>query len=147
VLPGAQALVGFQFAAVLTESFDKLPPLIKTIHIAALACVALSTVFLMAPAAFHRIVEEGEDTERLHRFASAMILASMAFLAMGIAGDVLVVADKIFASLTAGVLLSAITLFAYLGWWFGYMVYRRASGPARAGRDAMGRFSEPSGVK
>ena len=95
VLPGTQALLGFQFAAVLTESFDKLARTAQHIHLASLDAVGLSTVCLMAPAAFHRIVEQGEDTERLHTFSSYMVLGAMAFLALGIAGDVFVVTQKV----------------------------------------------------
>ena len=43
VLPGAQALLGFQFIFILTESFDKLPALSKYIHLAALGLNALQS--------------------------------------------------------------------------------------------------------
>jgi MFS family permease len=143
VLPGAQALVGFQFAAVLTDSFDKLPPMVKLVHIVGLSCIALTTVFLMAPAAFHRIVEEGEDSERLHRFASAMILAAMVFLPLGIAADVFVVADKIFRSTGTALLMSIVTLFIFLGWWFGYMFYKKASDPHGRTSMSLGNSARP----
>ena len=32
ILPGAQALLGFQLAVVLTQAFDRLPPSSKTLH-------------------------------------------------------------------------------------------------------------------
>jgi hypothetical protein len=37
----------------------------------------------MAPAAYHRIVEQGEDTERFHTLASRMVLLALALLAPG----------------------------------------------------------------
>src|SRR5712691_9693017 len=77
VLPGAQALLGFQFATMLAQSFESLPSSSKYVHLASLALMALSVIFLMSPAAFHRVVERGEDTERLHRFSSWMLLAAM----------------------------------------------------------------------
>src|SRR5947209_10666573 len=70
VLPGAQALLGFQFIVILTNSFDQLPAQAKLVHVGSLAAIALSIILLMTPAAYHRIVEEGEDTERFHRFAT-----------------------------------------------------------------------------
>jgi len=147
VLPGAQALVGFQFAAVLTESFDKLQPLVKWVHVSGLLCIALCSILLMAPAAYHRIVEGGEDSERLHRFATAMILASMVFLSLGIAADLFVVGVKVFGSISAASLIGIVTLCIFLGWWFGYMLYRRASDPAHPGRSAFRKMQEPSGAK
>lgn len=63
VLPGAQALLGFQLSVVLTEAFERLPPSSQASHGIALAFVALATVLLMAPAAYHRIVYAGEASE------------------------------------------------------------------------------------
>src|SRR5436305_7099600 len=74
VLPGAQALLGFQLIAVLTDEFGKLPKTSQYVHLACLMLIGLSIVCLMAPAAVHRIVERGEDIERIHTFARAMVL-------------------------------------------------------------------------
>ena len=62
VLPGAQALLGFQFATILLEAFDKLPASSKYIHMLSLGIMGLTVILLMTPAAHHRIVERGEDT-------------------------------------------------------------------------------------
>ena len=95
VLPGIQALFGFQLIAVLTESFERLPDLSKYIHLASLGFIAVTVVLLMTPAAYHRIVEEGEETEHFHRFATRMVVASLVPLALGIAGGVYVVVQKV----------------------------------------------------
>src|SRR5207253_1800016 len=62
VLPGAQALLGFQLAVTLTRAFDELPFSSRLVHAAALVLVALAVILLMAPAAFHRIAFAGEDS-------------------------------------------------------------------------------------
>jgi Family of unknown function (DUF6328) len=67
ILPGAQALLGFQLAIVLTETFEKLPTLPRLLHATALLSVAVSVILLITPAALHRIVWAGEDTETLLR--------------------------------------------------------------------------------
>src|SRR5919206_1726327 len=125
VLPGAQALLGFQFAALLAEGFEKLPQTSKYVHFIGLSLIAMAIVLMMTPAAYHRMVERGENTEHFHRFAGRMMLASMIPLALGIAGDFYVVAQKITESegLSAG--LSALTLLVFYGLWFGYTLYRR----------------------
>lgn len=125
VLPGAQALLGFQFASMLVEGFDKLPASSKYVHLASLALIALSVVFLMTPAAYHRIVERGQQTEHFHRFASRMLIAAMLPLALGMCGDLFVVIRKITESATAGILGASIMLIFLYGLWFGYTIYRR----------------------
>jgi len=54
IIPGCQALLGFQFVAMLTHAFDQLPPDAKIIHAAGLCCVTIATILLMTPAAPHR---------------------------------------------------------------------------------------------
>jgi hypothetical protein len=125
VLPGSQALLGFQFICVLTESFDKLPPLSKYIHLAALGLNALTIVLLMTPAAYHRLVEQGEETEHFHRFASKMLVAALVPLALGLAGDVYVVVQKVTDSQLVSVVSALVILAIFWELWFGLTLYRR----------------------
>jgi amino acid permease len=125
VLPGAQALLGFQFVAVLMEGFDKLPNLSKYIHLAGLGLIALTIILLMTPAAYHRIVERGEETEHFHRFASKMIVAALIPLALGLCGEVYVVVQKVTGSQLVSVVAALITLAIFWELWFGLTLYRR----------------------
>jgi DMSO reductase anchor subunit len=125
VLPGAQALLGFQFATILVEGFDKLPDTLKYIHLMSLGLIALATILLMTPAAYHRIVEEGEPTEHFHRTASRLILVAMVPLALGIAGDLYVVVNKVLKSDAAALVSALVMLIFFYGLWFGYTFYRR----------------------
>ncbi len=54
VLPGVQALLGFQLAATLVDAFERLPESSKHLHLAGLRCLAIATVLLITPAAYHR---------------------------------------------------------------------------------------------
>jgi hypothetical protein len=125
VLPGAQALLGFQFASLLVEGFEKLPQTSKYVHFISLSLVALAIILMMTPAAYHRLVERGEQTEHFHRFASRTLLASMIPLALGITGDFYVVARKITESDTFSIALALLLLAIFYGLWFGYTFYRR----------------------
>lgn len=125
VLPGAQALLGFQFAAMLVEGFEKLPASSKYVHLASLAMLVLSVILLMAPAAYHRIVEQGHDTEHFHRVVSRLLIASMIPLALGICGDLFVVTRKVTESATASIVAASAALLFFYGLWFGYTIYRR----------------------
>jgi len=125
VLPGSQALLGFQFIVVLSESFDKLPSLSKYVHLACLGLNALTIVLLMTPAAYHRIVERGEETEHFHRFASKILVAALVPLALGLAGDVYVVVQKVTDSQLVSVVSALVILAIFWELWFGLTLYRR----------------------
>jgi hypothetical protein len=126
-LPGVQALLGFQFATTLMEGFQNLPESSKLVHLASLGCMALSMVLLITPAAFHRLAEDGEDTERFHRFASVLLLAALVPLACGISGDVFVVARKLMGSAAPAVGMAAGALVLFLATWFGLTIYVRTT--------------------
>lgn len=126
VLPGGQALLGFQLISTLMEAFEKLPASSKYVHLASLGLMALSVILLMAPAAYHRIVEEGEDTEHFHRVASRFLIAAMIPLALGICGDLFVVIRKVTESATTAIICAALALLFFYGLWFGYTIYRRS---------------------
>jgi uncharacterized protein DUF6328 len=126
VLPGAQALLGFQLAMTLMQGYEPLPESSKDIHLAATCAIALTVIFLMAPPAYHRIVEGGEDTERFHGFASWMVLAAMVTLPLGFAGDLWIVVRKQFGSVRAAHLGAATALLFFYGLWFVAMLVLRA---------------------
>jgi hypothetical protein len=125
VIPGVQALLGFQFAIMLIDAFGKLPQTLQYVHLTSLVAIAISTVLLLAPAAYHRIVLQGEDSEALVKFTSRMLIAAMIFLAFGIAGDFLVVVAKVWDSFTLGLVSALLVLGMFFGLWFGLMLYLR----------------------
>src|SRR2546430_17174050 len=55
VLPGIQALFGFQLIAVFNSTFrERLSPTEQCFHLAAIGLVAIAVALVMAPAALHR---------------------------------------------------------------------------------------------
>jgi hypothetical protein len=126
ILPGAQALLGFQFAAYLTEAFEKLPQTSKLAHAASLLLIAAAVILLMTPAPYHRIVYGGEDTEAFDRIATRLVLGAMIPLGLGLAGELYVVLAKI-ADARSAVLAACVAVLAFLGLWFGYPLLARRS--------------------
>lgn len=122
VLPGAQALFGFQLAIVLTQSFEQLPAASKLIHAAAIFLVVLAVVLLMAPAAYHRIVHAGEDTQDMYRVGSWLVTAATLPLALGLAADIYVVIAKIAGSPAAGWIAAVLSVIALIGLWYVYPI-------------------------
>jgi hypothetical protein len=131
VLPGAQALLGFQLAVTLMEAFEKLPHAAQLLHLANMALTALAVVLLVAPAAFHRLAEGGEETERVHRVASRLVVASMVPLALALSGELALVAWKVGESARWAAALGLAALVVLGVAWFGVaLVGRRRAAPA-----------------
>src|SRR6267143_884826 len=105
VLPGVQALLGFQLASVISQSFERLPASSKTVHAASLGCIAVAVILLIAPAAYHRIVFSGQDTEEVHRFGSWLVTCATAPLALGL----FCVIDAVPTEITASAMIGAFT--------------------------------------
>jgi hypothetical protein len=134
VLPGAQALLGFQLVTFLMEGFDKLPSVSKYIHLISLCLTAVSIILLMTPAAYHRIVEQGEETEHFHRFASKTLIAAMVPLALALCGDFFVVVRAVTESAEAALVCGVVMLLLFFGLWFGLPTYWRITSVRTAPR-------------
>jgi hypothetical protein len=126
VLPGAAALLGFQLATVLMDSFERLPASSKYVHMVSMWLMGLSVILLMTPAAYHRIVERGEDSERFYRVASNLMVAAMIPLAIGMCGELFVVVQKLTQSTTAAIVSAVVMLSLFYGFWFGVTTYRKS---------------------
>jgi len=120
VLPGIQALFGFQLIAVFNARFwDGLTQAHRTLHLAATALVAVSVALVMTPAAYHRQVLQESISRRFITIASRCLLLSMFPLLIGIALDLYLIADLILDS-PAGALTLALALsIVYMALWFG----------------------------
>src|SRR5258706_5540678 len=92
VVPGMQALFGFQLIAVFSATFKELSSAERTLHLAAIVLVTIAIVLVMAPAALHRQTEPESVSRRFITISSRLLMASMAPLAVGICLDVYVVA-------------------------------------------------------
>lgn len=123
-LPGAQAFLGFQFVIIFTEAFGKLEPLMKWIHFASLLSTIVAIVLLIAPAAYHRIAEGGENTEHFHGVASKLLVVALIFLGPGMTGDLLLVLYMLSQSVILSASIAALLLLGFYGMWFGTSVRR-----------------------
>ena len=119
VLPGIQALFGFQLIAVFNQGFDeKLGHGAQMVHLMALVLTALAMALVMTPAALHRMSEPKSVSERFVWMASKMVLAGMVPLAIGVGLDAYVVASVVTESTSAGIVLGAALLAEFVWLWF-----------------------------
>ncbi len=124
VLPGVQALLGFQFASYLTQAFEKLSPIGKAVNTASLLLLVLAMVLLMMPAPYHQLVEGGEHSESFERVAERLVLAALVPLALGVAGDVFVVAQVVLG-IAAGAAVAVGCAAGMMALWFGLPLLAR----------------------
>ena len=118
VLPGIQALFGFQLIAVFSPGFaEKLSPTEQRLHLAAIGLVTLAVALIMTPAAYHRQTGPRQVSETFVRLSTRLVLSSMLPLAMGICIDFYLISRVIVGGITAPILATALfTVFMAL--WF-----------------------------
>ncbi len=119
ILPGIQALFGFQLVAVYNGSFSqKLTPMEQQVHLLALALVALSGAIVMAPAAYHRQTEPRHASEGFILLAGRLLLAAMVPLALGIGLDFYLIARVILQDTVTSLVLAVLLVLFFGGMWF-----------------------------
>ena len=117
VLPGIQALFGFQLIAVFNQTFDdKLGYAEQCLHFAALALSALAIALVMTPAAYHRQTGSDQVTETFIRISSRLMLWSMLPLAVSVCLDFYLIARIILESPLAAAVTGALVGILVLLW-------------------------------
>lgn len=106
ILPGVQALFGFQLIAVFNERFADLDSMTRYIHLVATFFTCISVALIMAPAAYHRQVEPETASHAFVTYASKLICAGLFPLILSMTLDSYVVTkvvtgDSLVASFAA----------------------------------------------
>jgi len=98
VLPGVQMLFGFLLAVPFTQRFGTISELQSNVYYATFLAATGASVFLIAPASFHRIVwRHGRKRQLLH-ISNKLAIIGTAFLAVAIAGSVGLVTSLLFGN-------------------------------------------------
>ena len=99
VLPGIQALFGFQLIAVFNSTFwAKLDQFEQLLHYMAIGLVALSVALVMTPAAYHRQAEPATVSKRFLIISTKLLFGSMYPLMGGILLDFYLIGSLILQS-------------------------------------------------
>ena len=119
VLPGLQALFGFQLIVVFNPSFqEKLTSTERLLHLSAIVLVVISIAMIMAPAAFHRQKDPEAVTEGFIAVATRLLLYSMFPLMFAIGIETFLVARVITNRLIVSLALALFLVGVCFTLWF-----------------------------
>ena len=119
IVPGVQAVFGFQLIAVFNQGFaQKLTDGEQRLHLGAIALVVLAMGLVMAPAALHRQAEPRTASGRFLSVGSRLVLWSLVPLSLGLCLDVYLVARVILGASAWAAALAAALLLALGALWY-----------------------------
>lgn len=119
VMPGVQALFGFQLIAVFNPTFEqKLTPADQRLHLLAIALAAIAAALNMAPAALHRMSSPECVSDRMVRFATALLSLALVPLMAAILIDFYLLCEIILASHDAALGWTFALSSVFVGLWF-----------------------------
>ena len=116
-LPGVQVLFAFLLAVPFSQRFAEVTDVQKDAYMVALLCTMAGSVFLIAPAAHHRIRFRDPDKESLLKLSNAFAIVGTGFLAIGMTAVVFLVTDLLFKD-TVTALLTGVTAALFAVVWF-----------------------------
>jgi hypothetical protein len=126
ILPGIQALFGFQLVAVFNDRFAEVfDEFGQALHLAALVCVALACALAMTPAAYHRQNDHGKVSRDLLDISSGFIGAALIPLMAAISIDIGLVAFVVTGSRAIGIGLGAASALVIAGLWIVFPRWRK----------------------
>jgi len=125
VLPGMQALFGFQLIAVFNSTFsEKLSSTEQKLHLAAIGLVVIAIALVMTPAAYHRRTGARRVTQDFVAVATWLLLLSMFPLMIAICLDFYLIAHLVLHQTVISAVLSFVLLTIFSLLWFGLPWWR-----------------------
>jgi uncharacterized membrane-anchored protein len=127
LLPGVQAVLGFQLVAVTNNRFTLFTETEQILFLAAFVLLASAMGLIMAPAAYHRQAERGKVTRRFVDLASRLLTLSMVPLIVAFSLDTYLVARLILDERTMSAVIAGIVALVLAGLWYGLPAICRRS--------------------
>jgi len=119
VLPGIQALFGFQLIVVFNPGFhERLSDAERGLHLAAIGLIVIAIAMVMAPAAYHRQRDPQTIGEDFVFIATRLLLYSMFPLMMALALEFFLIARVITNKVRLSVAFAAIVVSIFSTLWF-----------------------------
>ena len=119
VLPGIQALFGFQLIVVFNPGFhEKLSPTERGLHLTAISLIIVAIAMVMAPAAYHRQKDPESVSENFIVVATRLLLYAMFPLMIALGLEFFLIARVITGSLLLSSVLSLLVVTIFSTLWF-----------------------------
>ena len=117
VLPGIQALFGFQLIAVFNARFaEVLSSGEQRLHLLSIMLVVMCIVMIMSPAAYHRQSRHQEVTQRFITVTTRLLLWTMWPLAAGLSMDIYLIGRVIVDAMMGCILAVGVVCWAFAFW-------------------------------
>lgn len=114
---GVQILFGFLLSIAFTDKYAASSGLIRGIHLVTVLCAAIAVALLTAPAAWHRMLFRQGRREDVVAAGNTFLLVGLGFLAVAMAGTVLVLSEVILGGWPA-IVIGACAFVLYGVLWF-----------------------------
>src|SRR6185369_10520392 len=118
ILPGVQALFGFQLIAVFNQRFESLTEVQQHLHLGALFAVAIAIALIMTPAIYHRQTDPHEVSRSFLSLATRCLTASTYPLLVGIALEFYIVSTLVTARPPVSYAVTGVLVAVFGALWF-----------------------------
>jgi hypothetical protein len=130
ILPGMQALFGFQLIAVFNPRFaDVLSFTEQRLHLLAIGLIVVAVALIMAPAAIHRQTTPRRVTQKIFHLSTKLVVWSLPPLALSLCLEFFLV-SRIIIGGTGASLFAAILFALFVILWFVLPRMRLVSEPS-----------------
>jgi hypothetical protein len=128
-LPGVQILFAFLLAVPFQMRFAKVTPTQRDLYFATLLATALSTIFLIAPSATHRVRFHKRDREYLIETGNTYLLIGLGFLAIAIVLALILISDVLYNGVVVWLAPALVGALLVAVWFVRPLLRRGSSGP------------------
>jgi hypothetical protein len=129
VLPGIQALFGFQLIAVFNPGFgEKLSTVEQQLHLVSTLLTVCAVALVMTPAALHRQIDPLAVNRRFIESSTTLLLLSMFPLSVGICLEIYLIAHIITGVVGLSLLIAVGLLLLFFSLWILLPHFKKAGG-------------------
>lgn len=122
-LPGIQVLFAFLLIVPFSQGWAKVTDFEKSVYFATLLSTAVSSVFLIAPTARHRLRFRELDKRWIVETSNRLAIAGLVFLGLSITGTIMLISHFVYSDLTTAIA-SGSVFAAILVLWFAVPLVR-----------------------
>ena len=114
---GVQILFAFLLTIPMQARFEKLSEYQRDVFVVALLCTALSTAFIIAPVAYHRVLFRRRLKDHIVKAASRYFAAGLVFLGLAVVASLHLVLDLVLNVQVAWVVAGVLAVLLLLLWY------------------------------